>query len=229
MRLSTEQDRDETRAMELLHTAFDGGVTFLDTADAYCLNDDDIGHNERVISRALESWSGDRSRIVVATKGGLTRPNGEWVPNGKARHLRAACEASLRALGLQRIHLYQLHAPDPRTPLSTSVKALDALRNEGLVDRVGLCNLNVSQIEEAQADHRYLCGADRAESLARHQPAQRSGPALHRARHSTDRPSAARRLTPCASSAFGSSAGRDREPSRRDAGRRRTCVALWSV
>jgi aryl-alcohol dehydrogenase-like predicted oxidoreductase/histidinol phosphatase-like enzyme len=150
MRLSTEQDRDETRAIKLLHTAFDGGVTFLDTADAYCLSDDDIGHNERLISRALASWSGDSSRIVVATKGGLTRPNGEWVPNGKARHVRAACEASLRALGVQRIHLYQLHAPDPRTPLSTSVKALDALRNEGLVDRVGLCNVNVSQIEEAR-------------------------------------------------------------------------------
>ena len=143
-------DRDETRAIELLHAAFDGGVTFLDTADAYCLNDDDIGHNERLIARALASWSGDRSRIVVATKGGLTRPNGEWVPNGKARHLRAACEASLRALGVERIHLYQLHAPDPRTPLSTSVKALDALRNEGLVERIGLCNVNVGQIEEAR-------------------------------------------------------------------------------
>ncbi len=150
MRLSTEGNRDETRSIELLHAAFDGGVTFLDTADAYCLNDDDIGHNERLISRALASWSGDRSRIVVATKGGLTRPNGEWVPNGKARHLRAACEASLRALGVQRIHLYQLHATDPRTPLSTSVRALDALRNEGLVDRVGLCNVNVSQIEDAR-------------------------------------------------------------------------------
>ena len=68
MRLSTESDRDETRAIELLHAAFDGGVTFLDTADAYCLNDDDIGHNERLIARALARWSGDRSRIVVATK-----------------------------------------------------------------------------------------------------------------------------------------------------------------
>jgi aryl-alcohol dehydrogenase-like predicted oxidoreductase len=150
MRLSTESDRDETRAIELLHAAFDGGVTFLDTADAYCLNDDDIGHNERLIARALASWSGDRSRIVVATKGGLTRPNGEWVPNRKARHLRAACEASLRALDMQRIHLYQLHAPDSRTPLSTSVRALDALKKEGLIERIGLCNVNVSQIEEAR-------------------------------------------------------------------------------
>jgi len=150
MRLSTAADRDEARAMSVLHAAFDGGVTFLDTADAYCLDDHDTGHNERLIAQALASWSGDRSRIVVATKGGLTRPGGEWVPNGKARHLRAACEASLRALGVDRIHLYQLHAPDPRTPLATSVRALDALRNDGLIERIGLCNVNVSQIEEAR-------------------------------------------------------------------------------
>jgi aryl-alcohol dehydrogenase-like predicted oxidoreductase len=150
MRLSTEKDRNDARAIEVLHAALDGGVTFLDTADAYCLDDSDTGHNERLIARALDTWSGDRSRIVVATKGGLTRPNGEWMPNGKARHLCAACEASLRALGLQRIQLYQLHAPDPRTPLATSVRALDALRNEGFIERVGLCNVNVSQIEEAR-------------------------------------------------------------------------------
>jgi aryl-alcohol dehydrogenase-like predicted oxidoreductase/predicted kinase len=150
MRLSTDPERDEARGIELLHAAFDSGVTFLDTADAYCLNDDDTGHNERLIARALVSWSGDRSQVVVATKGGLTRPHGEWVPNGKARHLRAACEASLRALEMQRIPLYQLHAPDPRTPLATSVRALDALKSEGLIGRIGLCNVNVSQIEEAR-------------------------------------------------------------------------------
>lgn len=149
MRLSTERDRDAARAIDVLLAALDGGVTFLDTADAYCLDDSDVGHNERLIARALGSWSGDRSRIIVATKGGLTRPDGQWVPNGKARHLRAACEASLRALGVERLHLYQLHAPDPRTPLATSVRALDALRKDGLIERIGLCNVNVSQIEEA--------------------------------------------------------------------------------
>src|SRR5262245_15220903 len=127
MRLSTGQDREEGHAIALLHAAFDGGVTFLDTADAYCLDDSDAGHNERLIAHARETWNGDRSRIVVATKGGLTRPRGDWVPDGRGRHLRAACEASLRALGLPRIHLYQLHAPDPRTPFSTSVRALAAL------------------------------------------------------------------------------------------------------
>ena len=69
-----------TRGIEVLHAALDGGVTFLDTADAYCLDDSETGHNERLIARALATWSGDRSRLVIATKGGLTRPQGAWVP-----------------------------------------------------------------------------------------------------------------------------------------------------
>jgi len=150
MRLSTERERDDDRAVAVLHAAFDGGVTFLDTADAYCLDDSDVGHNERLIARAFTSWKGDRSHLVVATKGGLTRPNGEWVPDGRGRHLRAACEASLRALGVERIHLYQLHAVDPRTPLATSVRTLAALKEERLIERIGLCNVNVRQIEEAR-------------------------------------------------------------------------------
>src|SRR4026209_641893 len=97
MRPSTERERDDERAIEVLHAAFDGGVTFLDTADAYCLDDSEVGHNERLIARASDTWTGDRSRIVVATKGGLTRHRGEWQPDGRARHLRSACEASLRA------------------------------------------------------------------------------------------------------------------------------------
>lgn len=150
MRLSTERDRDESRSVEILHTALDAGVTLLDTADAYCWDDSEIGHNERLIARALASWSGDRSRLVIATKGGLTRPNGAWAPNGRGRHLRAACEASLIALHVDRIDLYQLHAPDPRVPLATSVRALASLKDEGLVARVGLCNVTVGQIEEAR-------------------------------------------------------------------------------
>ena len=150
MRLSTESDRDDARGIEVLHAALDAGVTFLDTADAYCLDDSEVGHNERLIARALSTWSGDRSRLVIATKGGLTRPNGQWVPDGRARHLRESCERSLKALGVERIDLYQLHAPDPRVPFSTSVRALAALKDEGLVARIGLCNVNVGQIEEAR-------------------------------------------------------------------------------
>jgi len=150
MRLSTERDRDEARAIDVLHAACDAGITFIDTADAYCWDERDAHHNERLIARALASWPGDRSRIAVATKGGLTRPRGEWVVDGRGSHLIAACAASRRALGVERLDLYQLHTPDPRTPLSTSVRALASLKRDGLVDRVGLCNVTVGQIEEAR-------------------------------------------------------------------------------
>ena len=150
MRLSTDPDRDDDRSSAVLHAAFDAGVTLLDTADTYCLDERDIGHNERLIARALSTWSGDRSRIEIATKGGMTRPEGRWEPDGRAKHLRAACERSCRALGVDRIALYQLHAPDPRTPLATSVRALAALQREGVVDRIGLCNVTVGQIEGAR-------------------------------------------------------------------------------
>jgi aryl-alcohol dehydrogenase-like predicted oxidoreductase/histidinol phosphatase-like enzyme len=150
MRLSTEADRDEARGIAVLHAALDAGIRFFDTADAYCRDDTESGHNERLIATALASWSGDRSLVRIATKGGLSRPQGAWVADGRAKHLRTACEASLRALGVDRIHLYQLHAVDPRTPLATSVRALDSLKRDGLVDGIGLCNVNVGQIEEAR-------------------------------------------------------------------------------
>lgn len=149
MRLSTEADRDDAAAVTLLHSALDAGVDLLDTADAYCRDDGEIGHNERLIARALAGWTGDRTRVRVATKGGLTRPGGRWVPDGRARHLRAACEASLRALGCSRLDLYQLHVPDPRTPLATSVRELQALQRDGLVERIGLCNVSLKQLEDA--------------------------------------------------------------------------------
>ena len=150
MRLSTEPDRDDARAIAVLHAALDAGIALFDTADAYCVDDADIGHNERLIARALATWAGDRARVRVVTKGGLTRPGGRWVPDGRATHLRAACERSLAALGVERLDLYQLHAPDPRTPLATSVRALAQLQRDGLVDAIGLCNVTVGQIEEAR-------------------------------------------------------------------------------
>jgi aryl-alcohol dehydrogenase-like predicted oxidoreductase len=115
MRLSTDRERDDERSIAVLHAAFDAGIELIDTADAYCWDESEAGHNERVIARALASWNGDRAKIKIATKGGLTRPNGLWVPDGRARHLADACAASLRALAVDRISLYQLHAIDPRT------------------------------------------------------------------------------------------------------------------
>ena len=151
MRLSTDPDRDGERAIETLVAALDAGVNLFDTADAYCHHAGEAGHNERLLASALARWKGDRSRIFLITKGGLTRPHGQWLPDGRARHLTAACEASLRALGLARLPLYQLHAPDPRVPLATSVRALDALRRQGYIEAIGLCNVNLGQLEEARS------------------------------------------------------------------------------
>lgn len=151
MRLSTLAERDADRGIAVIHAALDAGATLLDTADAYGSGEADIGHNERLIARALASWSGDRARITVATKGGMRRPKGTWLPDGRAKHLREACEASRRALGVDTIDLYQLHAVDPRTSIETSVRALGALQKDGLIREIGLCNVTVSQIEAARA------------------------------------------------------------------------------
>jgi aryl-alcohol dehydrogenase-like predicted oxidoreductase/histidinol phosphatase-like enzyme/predicted kinase len=150
MRLSTEPDRNDENSIAVLHAAFEAGVTLLDTADAYCWDEGERGHNERLIAHALSTWNGDRARIRVATKGGLTRPEGRWEPDGRAKHLIAACERSCRALDVTRIDLYQLHTPDSRTPLATSVRALAALKRDGLIASIGLCNVTVGQIEEAR-------------------------------------------------------------------------------
>jgi aryl-alcohol dehydrogenase-like predicted oxidoreductase/histidinol phosphatase-like enzyme/predicted kinase len=150
MRLSTAQDRRDIEAVTVLHAALDQGVNLLDTADAYCWDDRERGHNERLIARALASWAGDRARVTVATKGGMTRPDGRWELDARAKQLTSACEASCRALGVERIDLYQLHAPDPRVSLSTSVRALARLHRDGLIAGVGLCNVTVGQIEEAR-------------------------------------------------------------------------------
>ena len=133
MRLSTDTDRDDARGVAVIHAALDAGATLLDTADAYCLDDRDVGHNERLVATALSTWPGDRARITVATKGGMRRPKGAWAPDGRAKHLREACEGSRRALGVDTIDLYQLHVVDPKTPLETSMRALARLQEEGRI------------------------------------------------------------------------------------------------
>src|SRR2546422_9547642 len=131
MRLSTIEPRDPARAVAVIHAALDSGATLLDTADAYCLDDGETGHNERLVAQALKTWRGDAGTIAVATKGGLVRPG------GRARHLHSACLASLRALDVSAIDLYQLHAIDPRVPLETSVRALAELQQARLIRRIG--------------------------------------------------------------------------------------------
>jgi aryl-alcohol dehydrogenase-like predicted oxidoreductase len=141
----------EADAIRVLHAAFDAGITLIDTADVYCLDDDDVGHNERMIAKALATWEGDAEAIIVATKGGLTRPGGRWERDARPERLVAACDRSLTALGVDRIDLYQLHAPDPGVPFAESVGALAELQDAGKILWIGLSNVSVEEIEAARA------------------------------------------------------------------------------
>ncbi len=151
MPLSITGRPDESRAIAVIHASLDAGVTLIDTADVYCLDHNDIGHNERLVATALRTWGGNPSDVVVATKGGLERPGGQWTRNGRPEHLRQACERSLKALGRDHIDLYQLHAPDPAVPFEDSVGAVADLVREGKVRWAGLSNVSVEQLRRAQA------------------------------------------------------------------------------
>jgi aryl-alcohol dehydrogenase-like predicted oxidoreductase len=151
MHLSIQDRPSEEQGVRVIRAALDAGVTLIDTADVYCLGENDIGHNERLVARALKGRTGERERVIVATKGGITRPAGRWETDGRPEHLRAACERSLKALEVQCIDLYQLHAPDPRVPFGESVGALADLQQQGKIRWVGLSNVSVPQIREAES------------------------------------------------------------------------------
>jgi aryl-alcohol dehydrogenase-like predicted oxidoreductase len=151
MHLSIQDRPPEEQGIRVIHAALDAGVTLIDTADVYCLDNQDIGHNERLVARALGSWQGDRDQVIVATKGGVTRPAGRWETDGRRQHLRAACERSLKALAVERIDLYQLHAPDPKVPLAESVGAVAVLIQEGTIRCFGLSIVSVAEIRAAEA------------------------------------------------------------------------------
>jgi pyridoxine 4-dehydrogenase len=134
---------DRAAAQRVLARAVELGITLIDTADAY---GPDV--NERLIAEALYPYP---QGLVIATKGGLTRPRrGTWDRDGRPEHLRAACEGSLKRLRLERIDLYQLHAPDPRVPFEDSVGALADLQEAGKIRHVGLSNVSVEQLRRAR-------------------------------------------------------------------------------
>lgn len=147
MQFSVEGRPDEAASIRTIHAALDAGVNLVDAADAYALDESEVGHNERLIAKALH---GRRDGVIVATKGGHTRKGTEWHLDGSPAHLKAACEASLRALETDRIDLYQYHRPDPTVPYAESVGALKDLQDEGKIRWIGLSNANVGQIEEAR-------------------------------------------------------------------------------
>src|SRR3954470_1334830 len=147
MPMSLSSRPPEEQSIGTIHAALDAGVNFIDTADAYSADDSDFGHNERLIAKALE---GRRDGVIIATKGGHTRTaDGGWELDGRPEHLKRACEASLKALGTDRIDLYQYHRPDPNVPYAESIGALKELQDEGKIRWIGLSNCNLDQLEEA--------------------------------------------------------------------------------
>jgi aryl-alcohol dehydrogenase-like predicted oxidoreductase len=148
MPLSLKGRPDEDRAIRTIHAALDAGVNLIDTADAYAYDESDVGHGERLIAKALR---GRRDGVIVATKGGHTRSGQAWEVDGRPEHIRAACEASLRALETDRIDLYQYHRPDPDVPYAETIGAFKELQDEGKVRWVGVSNANVEQLEQALA------------------------------------------------------------------------------
>ncbi|MEJ2857971.1 MULTISPECIES: aldo/keto reductase [unclassified Saccharothrix] len=134
------------QAVETVRAALDAGVTLIDTADAYSLDEHDFGHNEELLAEALKGVDG----VMVATKGGHTRTTGGgWGLNGRPEYIKAACEQSLRRLGVDVIDLYQYHRPDRDVPIAESVGALADLLDEGKIRFAGVSNFNPAEIREA--------------------------------------------------------------------------------
>ncbi|MFD5461606.1 aldo/keto reductase [Kitasatospora sp. NPDC127059] len=151
MPLSVEGRPDEEQAIATVHAALDAGVTLIDTADSYHWHADEVGHNERLIARALAAYGGSADGVLVATKGGRGRPgDGSWTVDGDPRHLRRAARASAARLGVEAIGLYQLHKPDPAVPFADSVGALRDLADAGTIRLVGLSNVDCAQIRTAR-------------------------------------------------------------------------------
>jgi len=150
MPMSIEGRPDEARSIATIHAALDAGITLIDTADAYHLTATDDGHNETLIAKALASYGGDTSGVLVATKGGHLRPgDGSWTLNGTPEYLKKAAEASLKRLGVDAIGLYQFHRPDPKTPYEDSIGAIRDLLDAGKIRLAGISNANPAQIKLA--------------------------------------------------------------------------------
>jgi len=151
MPMSIEGRPEEDRSIRTIHAALGAGVTLIDTADAYHMNAGETGHNERLIARALATYPGDTSNVLVATKGGHVRPgDGSWQVDGSPAHLRQAAEASLKTLGVDAIGLYQFHRPDPKIPYAESVGVLKELLDEGKIRLAGISNATIDQIDIAR-------------------------------------------------------------------------------
>jgi pyridoxine 4-dehydrogenase len=135
--------KDRPEAIRVLRRAVELGINFIDTADSY-----GPAVSEEIIAEALYPYP---AGLVIATKAGFERPGpNQWVENGKPEHLRSALEGSLRRLRLDRIDVYQLHRIDPKVPAEDQLGTLKDLQAEGKIRHIGLSEVSVRQIREAQ-------------------------------------------------------------------------------
>lgn len=141
----------ELQAIEVIHRALDLGVALIDTADSYCQDESDKHHNETLIGKALKQYQGDVSHVVVATKGGLMRPNGNWTRNGNPDHLRQTIRVSFESLGGEKpIDVWQYHSPDPNYTIEESLTPAKEAVQAGMIRFVGVSNFSVEQIKRAR-------------------------------------------------------------------------------
>ena len=150
MPLSITGRPDEAQAFATIKAFVEAGGDLIDTANVYCMDDADLGHNERLIAGALRRL-GKTAAVTVATKGGLRRPRGAWITDGHPQWLRASCEKSLKDLGVECITLYQLHAIDSKIGLAESLGELIRLKQEGKIRHIGLSNISPADLEQALA------------------------------------------------------------------------------
>ncbi len=151
----TEPDliKNPELAIAVIHSALDSGITFLDTADIYAPSWRDFGHNERLVGEAFRSWRGtpeEKSKIVIATKNGITRgPNESWGRASSLDYFLRAAEASALRLGVEKIQLWQHHRMNPEMDFETQFENVLVLKDRGIVDQIGLSNVNVEQLRRA--------------------------------------------------------------------------------
>lgn len=150
LRLSTEGRPAQADAIGVIHAALDAGIRVLDTADSYALDDRDLHYGERLARAAVDSWNGPRGEVRIVTKAGMARPKGRWVPNARPEHLRRMVDGSLAALGVERLPLLLLHGNDAGTPFEDSLGTLAELQRAGKIEHLGLCNVDVPEILQAQ-------------------------------------------------------------------------------
>ena len=143
---------ERERAIATIHRALDLGITLFDTSNIYAPTWDAVGHNEALVAEALRSYTGsaDLSEVLVTTKGGITRGEGEsWGRDSSPDGLRRACEQSLAQLGIDVIDLYQHHRHDPKLTYLEQMRTVKTLLDAGLVRRIGLSNVTLAELDLA--------------------------------------------------------------------------------